>query len=160
MQGPGGWYSSTATRATSRCPTPRSRSARWPAAGARPSPPASCPAVRWAGNIFVIYQIFFENTRKSTELAISHLVIHTHGKTEISFLLHISMTVSLRAQFGWGLAQTNKCKRHSLAQKCTKMWISTKVSIDIKENTLRFVRELCIFSHYYSHKQKKLHNIN
>ena len=125
MQGPGGWYSSTATRATSRCPTPRSRSARWPAAGARPSPPASCPAVRWAGNIFVIYQIFFENTRKSTELAISHLVIHTHGKTEISFLLHISMTVSQWAQFGWGLAQTNKCKRHSWAQKCTKMWIST-----------------------------------
>ena len=35
-----------------------------------------------------------------------------------------------------------------------------KVSLCILQITLRFVRELCIFSHEYSRKPKKLHNIN
>ena len=43
---------------------------------------------------------------------------------------------------------------------CISVHHNYKVSLCILQITLRFVRELCIFSHEYSRKPKKLHNIN
>ena len=55
-----------------------------------------------------------------------------------------------------------RCLKKSYAAQMIELIINLcyKVSLCILQITLRFVRELCIFSHEYSRKPKKLHNIN